>query len=168
MTQGHTRRIVLALVGVAALAGVFFFVRNFQRPDDGRAPNVADAPAGGRTQAQPDSAAIAVEAPGDPLLPGVPEAPDIPPNSAHAGIRKIGERIREAVLADGTVGDKEAPGIDFAGLSQEQRRWYLDHALAITCGCGCRQDLLECRRDDVNCPVSPALSDSLLSEARLQ
>ena len=169
MTGGNARGIVLALAGVAILAGGFFFVRNFQRSDEGRAPNVAEEPAGGRTQAEPDAdAPVAVDAPGDPLLPGVPEAPDVPANSAHAGIKKVGERIKDAVLADGTVGDKETPGVDFTGLTQKQRRWFLDHAIAITCSCGCGQDLLECRRDDVNCPLSPGLADSLRTVALRQ
>jgi hypothetical protein len=134
-------------------------------------------PAGGRTQAEPESPEAGAVDPntppaiaplGDPLQPGIPEQPDIPPDSPHASLMKVGDRIREAVLADGTAGDHETPGVDFTGLSQRQRRWYLDHAVKITCSCGCKQDLLECRRDDATCPVSPGLSDSLLALARKQ
>ena len=128
-------------------------------------PSVASEPAGGRTQATSDSV-IAVVPPGDPLQPGIPEQPDIPPDATHASFKKAGERIREAVTKDGEVGDHEVPGIDFTGLNQRQRYWYLNEATGITCSCGCRQDLLECRRDDATCPVSPGLSDSLLAEAR--
>ncbi|MEO6463889.1 MAG: hypothetical protein ABIP29_12520, partial [Candidatus Eisenbacteria bacterium] len=102
----------------------------------------------------------------DPLAMGTPESPDIPPSEAHRGLKKVGERIRDAVLADDTIGDTEAPGVDFAGLTQAQRRFFVDEAIDITCGCGCRQDLLECRRDDLTCPVSPGIRDSLLAVAR--
>jgi hypothetical protein len=105
---------------------------------------------------------------GDPLVPGTPETPDIPPDSPHAGVRKVGDRIVEAVEKDGTIGDHEVPGIELARLSQAQRRWFLAHAVKITCTCGCRQDLLECRRDDATCPVSPGLVDSLTTVAARQ
>lgn len=167
MKSGFARAFVPAFVAAVVAAGGFHFYRSFQRPEGGKADNVAEAPAGGRTQAQPDSAGpLAVTPPGDPLLPGIPESPDIPADAPHSNIKKAGERIREAVRADGTVGDQETPGINFVGLTQGQRNWYLNQAVAITCSCGCRQDLLECRRDDVSCPLSPGLSDSLLAEAR--
>ena len=170
MASGSARPFVAAFVAAVVAAGGFYFVSSFRHPDRGKEANVADAPAGGRTQAQPaapdSNAPLTVTPPGDPLLPGIPESPDIPPDSPHAGIKKTGERIREAVLADGAVGDRETPGVDFTGLTQVQRRWYLSQATAITCSCGCRQDLLECRRDDATCPVSPGISDSLLAVAR--
>jgi hypothetical protein len=159
----NSRAVVVAFVVVALAAGGYLFGRNLKHAD--RSENVADAPAGGRTQATPDSM-TAVTPPGDPLEAGIPETPDIPADSPHSGLKKMGIRIREAVLADGNVGDHETPGIDFTGLSQKQRNWYLTQATDITCSCGCRQDLLECRRDDATCPISPGLSDSLLAEAR--
>jgi hypothetical protein len=168
VTGGSARTVVVVLVAAILAAGAFYFWRSFQRPDSGKAPNVADAPAGGRTQAQPTSdstGAIAVTPPGDPLLPGIPERPDVPADAPHSGIKKAGERIREAVLADGTVGDHETPGIDMTSLTQTQRKWFLAQATKIACSCGCRQDLLECRRDDATCPISPGLSDSLLAVA---
>jgi hypothetical protein len=157
------KRVVIAALVVAflAMAG-WMFGRNLKQAS---APNVASEPAGGRTQATSDSV-IAVTPPGDPLLPGIPEQPDIPADAPHAGLKKVGERIIAAVSKDGAVGDHEVPGIDFTGLNQRQRYWYLNEAVEITCNCGCRQDLLECRRDDATCPVSPSLSDSLLAEAR--
>jgi hypothetical protein len=175
------RLIGIALLAGFLLAGGYFFFRNLQSPDAGKAPNVAEAPAGGRTQADPgtpegDGAGGAmaggagslppVSEISDPLVKGVSEAPDIPPSHAHQGIKLIGERIREAVLADGTVGDHEVPGVDLTGLSQGQRRWFLSEAVGITCPCGCRQDLLECRRDDDSCPTSPGIADSLVAVAR--
>ncbi len=167
MKSGVARAFVPAFVAAVIAGGGFYFFRNLNHPAGGKAGNVAEAPAGGRTQAQPDSAGApgAVTPPGDPLLPGIPESPDIPADAPHSKIRKAGQRIREAVLADGTVGDLETPGVNFAGLTQGQRNWYLSEAVGITCSCGCRQDLLECRRDDVSCPLSPGLSDSLLAEA---
>lgn len=178
--MSSSRLLTIALVLAALVAGVYFWSTNLRRPAGGRETQVADAPAGGRTQAEapladaPDApgglsaSGSAVDAPGDPLVPGVSEHPDIPPDQVHIGIKKIGQRIRDAVLVDGRVGDDEVPGVQLAGLSQSQRRWFLQHAVAITCPCGCRQDLLECRRDDASCPTSPGLSDSLLAVARQQ
>ncbi len=159
------------MLGTLAV-GAVFFVRSFRPPEGaaGREENVAEAPAGGRTQATPSSGEDGPPpldaVPDDPLVAGVPEAPDIPASAVHRGLKKVGERIREAVLADGAIGDEELPGVDLAGLTAAQRRWFVDEAIGIQCGCGCRQDLLECRRDDVSCPVSPGLRDSLLQVAR--
>jgi hypothetical protein len=170
---GFARVLGLALVGIAVGFGAFYMVHSFQAPAGGKAGNVADAPAGGRTQAQPaegDTSAMppAIQPLGDPLLPGTPETPDIPPDSPHAGVKKVGDRIVEAVEKDGAIGDDEVPGIQLGKLSQGQRRWFLAHAVKITCSCGCRQDLLECRRDDATCPVSPGLVDSLTAVAAKQ
>ncbi len=176
MSPNSTRLVVAALVAVVLAAGGFFFVRSFRPPEGsaGREANVAPAPAGGRTQAMPDDSLHAglpggdtpIVVPDDPLLPGITEAPDIPASDAHRGLKKIGERIRDAVLADGTIGDDEVPGVTFASTtSQAQRRWFVETAPGIPCGCGCGQDLLECRRDDLTCPTSPDLRDSLLAVA---
>jgi hypothetical protein len=166
MTPRLARAVIAALVLATLTAGAVYFATSFRSPESGREENVAGDPAGGRTQAVPPGGADPVVAPGDPLIAGVPEAPDIPLGDAHRGLRKIGERIREAVTADGTIGDDEVPGVDLAGLTQAQRRRFLDDAVAFTCHCGCNQDLLECRRDDVSCPISPGLRDSLLAVAR--
>ncbi len=177
MSPNSTRLVVAALVAVTLAAGGFFFARSFRPPagSDGREENVAPAPAGGRTQAMPDDSLHAglpggdtpIEIPADPLLPGITEAPDVPATAAHRGIKKIGERIRDAVLADDTIADDEVPGVTFAAtMSQAQRRWFVETAPGILCGCGCGQDLLECRRDDLTCPTSPGLRDSLMAVAR--
>lgn len=168
MTSSAARRIVLLVVVGTLAAGAFYFVRSFRPPEGGdREMNVADAPAGGRTQATlPEGEAPPIDVSDDPLVAGIPESPDIPASAAHRGLKKIGERIRDAVLADGTIGDHEVPGVDLAGLSPGQRRWFVEQAPAIACGCGCGQDLLECRRDDVSCPTSPGIRDSLLAVAR--
>ena len=169
MSPNSTRLIVAAFVAVALAAGVFLFARSFRPPEgsEGREENVAPEAAGGRTQAMPGGSSP-IEAPAaDPLLPGITEAPDVPATAAHRGLKKIGERIRDAVLADGTIGDDEVPGITFASaMPQAQRRWFVETAPGILCGCGCGQDLLECRRDDLHCPLSPALSDSLMAVAQ--
>lgn len=164
----RTRAIILALALATLGLGVVLWATSLRTPDDGREENVADAPAGGRTQATPPppGGAEPVTVPDDPLVMGVPESPDVPPDAAHRGLKKIGERIREVVLADDRIGDTEVPGVDFAGLTEAQRRYFVDEAVGIMCGCGCRQDLLECRRDDLTCPVSPGIRDSLLAVAR--
>ena len=165
------RVIAFGLVLAFAVSGVVVWKQNLNRPGGAGDPQVADAPAGGRTQADAmfDSThGTVIQPPGDPLEKGIPESPDIPPDHAHMGVKKAGERIRAAVLEDGTVGDEEVPGVSLAGLTAKQRSWFLDHAVELTCPCGCKQDLLECRRDDDACPTSPGLRDSLLTEARKQ
>ena len=177
MTSNSTRLVVVAFVTASLAAGIFFFTRSFRPPEgmDGREPNVAEAPAGGRTQAMPDDSIHAglsggeapVIVPDDPLAPGIAESPDVPATAAHRGIQKIGERIRDAVLADDVIGDDEVPGVEFArAMSQAQRRWFVETAAGIMCDCGCGQDLLECRRDDLTCPTSPQMRDSLLAVAQ--
>ena len=167
MTTRFARAFVIALVLAVLAAGAVFFASSFRPPESGREANVGDAPAGGRTQATvPEGGAEPVEVPSDPLAMGVPEAPDIPSSAAHRGIKKIGERIRDVVLEDGTIGDDEVPGVSFTGLSQGQRKYFVNEAVGVMCNCGCGQDLLECRRDDLTCPVSPGLRDSLLAVAR--
>ena len=169
MSPTVARRIVLVLaVGVLAAGGVYF-ARSLRAP--GREANIADAPAGGRTQATlppvDSAAAPALDAvPNDPLLPGVSEAPDVPASAAHRGLKKVGERIRDAVLADGAIDDLEVPGVDLTGLTAKQKRWFVDAAVGVECGCSCGQDLLECRRDDLTCPTSPGIRDSVLALAR--
>jgi hypothetical protein len=167
--MNRTRLVILAFVCLTLGLGLVLFAQSLRSPDDGREANVAEAPAGGRTQATPDSS----QAPpiedlnADPLVPGITEAPDIPASAAHRGLKKIGERIRDAVLADGTIGDEEVPGVTFdASFTQAQRRRFVEAGPDILCGCGCGQDLLECRRDDVSCPTSPALRDSLMAAVR--
>jgi hypothetical protein len=167
MSPRTAQAVMIALVLATLTAGAVYFATSFRAPESGREENVAGDPAGGRTQATlPPGGEEPVTPPGDPLVAGVPESPDVPPDAAHRGLKKIGERIKDAVVADGSIGDTEVPGVDFAGLTQKQRRWFVDEAVGITCSCGCNQDLLECRRDDVSCPVSPGIRDSLLSVAR--
>ncbi len=178
MSPTSTRLLVAALVAASIGAGLYFFATSFRPPegDAGREANVAPAPAGGRTQAMPDDSVHAgldggriddVAAIEDPFERGIAEAPDVPTTDAHRGLKKIGERLRDAVLADGVVGDEEVPGVVFAAdVTAAQRRFFVETAPTITCGCGCRQDLLECRRDDLSCPTSPGLVDSLMAVAK--
>jgi hypothetical protein len=156
----RARLAALTLVGLALVAGGVLFARSLTRPQ-GTADNVAEAPAGGRTQADPRTTDTV-----DVLVPGIPEAPDVPPDEMHAGVGKVGARIRAAVMADGEIGDLEVPGLDLTGVAQAERKWVLDQAVAHICPCGCGQDYLECRRDDVSCPISPGFVDSLIQVAR--
>jgi len=176
MAPNSSRLVVLALVAVTLVAGVFFYANSLRKPEgmDGREENVAPEAAGGRTQAMPSDSIhaglvagdIPVAEVADPLVPGITESPDIPRTAAHRGIKLIGERIRDAVLADGVIGDDEVPGVEFPrSMSQAQRTWFVDTAYGVMCGCGCGQDLLECRRDDLTCPSSPGIRDSLLAVA---
>ena len=176
MAPNATRLIVIGFVAVTLAAGIFFFRGSFRPPEGmgGREENVAPDAAGGRTQAMPDDSIhaglsagdIPVSEPVDPLVRGIAESPDIPRTAVHRGIKLIGERIRDAVVADGTIGDEEVPGVTFpSSMTQAQRTWFVDEAMGVMCGCGCGQDLLECRRDDLTCPTSPGIRDSLLAVA---
>ena len=167
MSPVVARRVVLVVVLGALAAGGVYFSRSFRPPaTSGREANVADAPAGGRTQATDSAAPPPIDFVGDPLIPGISEAPDVPTSAAHSGIKKVGARIRDAVVADDTIGDDEVPGVSLAGLSPAQRRRFVDEAVDVPCGCGCGQDLLECRRDDLACPTSPGIRDSLIAAVR--
>jgi hypothetical protein len=105
VNSGFPRALVAALVAAFVAVAGWLFVRNLKPVDRaGTSPPPRRGPHPGDLGLH-----LAVTPPGDPLSPGIPESPDIPADAPHAGIKKAGIRIMEAVQADGEIGDHETP-----------------------------------------------------------
>jgi thiol-disulfide isomerase/thioredoxin len=71
----------------------------------------------------------------------------------------------QAVLASNAQAT-EIPGVDFAGLSAEQKTTALKRLNAEPCGCGCGLTIAQCRINDSTCAVSPPLAEKIMVEIR--
>jgi len=58
----------------------------------------------------------------------------------------------------------ELPGVDFAGLTPDQKRAALKRLNSESCNCGCRLTLAQCRINDTTCPVSKDLAAKVVKE----
>jgi thiol-disulfide isomerase/thioredoxin len=56
----------------------------------------------------------------------------------------------------------ELPGVDFAGLTPDQKKSALRRMNLDRCDCGCRFTLAQCRINDTSCPVSLRLAASVV------
>jgi thiol-disulfide isomerase/thioredoxin len=56
------------------------------------------------------------------------------------------------------------PGVDFTGLTLEQKKVALRRMNSEICDCGCRLTLAQCRINDTTCPVSKALAAKVVKE----
>jgi thiol-disulfide isomerase/thioredoxin len=59
----------------------------------------------------------------------------------------------------------ELPGVDFAGLSPEQKKLALHRMNAESCTCGCKLTVSQCRVNDGECPTSRDLAAQIVREA---
>lgn len=58
----------------------------------------------------------------------------------------------------------ELPGVDFTGLTPEQKREALKRMNSESCTCGCGLTIAECRMNDSSCNVSLALAAKIVKE----
>jgi thiol-disulfide isomerase/thioredoxin len=58
----------------------------------------------------------------------------------------------------------ELPGVDFAGLSPEQKKLALHRMNAESCTCGCKLTVSQCRVNDGECPTSRDLAAQIVRE----
>jgi len=56
------------------------------------------------------------------------------------------------------------PGVEFAGLTPEQKKAALKRLNSESCDCGCRLTLAQCRINDTSCPVSRQLAARVVKE----
>jgi thiol-disulfide isomerase/thioredoxin len=56
------------------------------------------------------------------------------------------------------------PGVEFAGLTPEQRKVALKRLNSEGCDCGCKLTLAQCRINDTSCPVSRKLAAQVVQE----
>lgn len=58
----------------------------------------------------------------------------------------------------------ELPGVDFSGLTPEQKRAALKRMNSENCTCGCGLTIAECRVNDSSCDVSSGLAAKIIKE----
>ena len=58
----------------------------------------------------------------------------------------------------------ELPGVDFSGLTPEQKKIALKRMNTEGCDCGCKLTLAQCRINDTSCPVSMKLTARVVKE----
>jgi thiol-disulfide isomerase/thioredoxin len=56
------------------------------------------------------------------------------------------------------------PGVEFAGLTPEQRKIALKRLNSEGCDCGCKLTLAQCRINDTNCPTSKGIAAQVVKE----
>jgi thiol-disulfide isomerase/thioredoxin len=61
---------------------------------------------------------------------------------------------------------KELPGVDFQGLTEDQKGAALKRLNSETCTCGCKLTLAQCRINDSECSTSQLLAQKIVREIR--
>jgi thiol-disulfide isomerase/thioredoxin len=61
---------------------------------------------------------------------------------------------------------KELPGVDFKGLTQDQKRAALKRLNSEMCTCGCKLTIAQCRINDSDCGTSKELAEKIVEEIR--
>jgi hypothetical protein len=60
----------------------------------------------------------------------------------------------------------ELPGVEFKGLTTEQKRAALKRMNSETCTCGCGLTIAQCRINDTSCTVSRQIAGDIVREIR--
>ena len=60
----------------------------------------------------------------------------------------------------------ELPGVDFKGLSPDQKQAALKRMNSENCTCGCNLTIAQCRINDSTCATSQKLAENIVSEVR--
>jgi len=61
---------------------------------------------------------------------------------------------------------KDLPGVDFKGLSEDQKHAALKRLNSQMCTCGCRLTIAQCRINDSSCSTSQQLAEKIVREIR--
>jgi hypothetical protein len=59
----------------------------------------------------------------------------------------------------------ELPGVNFTGLTAEQKKRALRRMNAENCTCGCGLTISQCRVNDSECPTSKGLAEQIVKDA---
>lgn len=70
------------------------------------------------------------------------------------------------VLLQNAANATELPGVDFSGLTQQQKKEALRRINAETCTCGCKLTLAECRINDSSCPISQPRANLIVKDVK--
>jgi thiol-disulfide isomerase/thioredoxin len=60
----------------------------------------------------------------------------------------------------------ELPGVDFKGLTADQKKQALKLMNSRNCTCGCGMTIAQCRINDTSCPVSKAMAAKIVAQVR--
>ena len=70
------------------------------------------------------------------------------------------------IFLKNAINAKELPGVDFKGLTEDQRRAALKRLNSQLCTCGCKLTIAQCRINDSECTTSQKLAERIVREIR--
>jgi thiol-disulfide isomerase/thioredoxin len=70
------------------------------------------------------------------------------------------------IFLKNAVHAKELPGVDFRGLTEDQKSAALKRLNSEMCTCGCKLTLAQCRINDSECSISQQLAQKIVEEIR--
>jgi len=70
------------------------------------------------------------------------------------------------IFLKNAINAKELPGIDFKGLTDDQKHAALKRMNSETCTCGCKLTIAQCRINDSECTTSQRLAERIVREIR--
>jgi len=70
------------------------------------------------------------------------------------------------IFLKNAVHAKELPGVDFQGLSEDQKHEALKRLNSELCTCGCKLTIAQCRINDLACSTSQRLAQRIVREIR--
>ncbi len=70
------------------------------------------------------------------------------------------------IFLKNAINAKELPGVDFKGLSEDQKRAALKKLNSQYCTCGCKLTIAQCRINDSECTTSQRLAERIVKEIR--
>lgn len=73
------------------------------------------------------------------------------------------EDVGQIFLKNATLAT-ELPGVDFKGLTSDQKKAALKRMNSESCNCGCTLTIAQCRINDTSCPISKQLAARIIQE----
>jgi len=70
------------------------------------------------------------------------------------------------IFLKNAINAKELPGVDFKGLTEDQKRAALKKLNSQYCTCGCKLTIAQCRINDSECTTSQRLAERIVKEIR--
>ena len=70
------------------------------------------------------------------------------------------------IFLKNAINAKELPGVDFKGLTEDQKHAALKRLNSQYCTCGCKLTIAECRINDSECTTSQRLAERIVKEFR--
>jgi len=70
------------------------------------------------------------------------------------------------IFLKNAINAKELPGVDFKGLTDDQKHAALKRMNSETCTCGCNLTIAQCRINDSECTTSQRLAERIVREIR--